>query len=459
MDNLSTKILKKFIALSVFVFLIVGGASYFWIKELYIQQIKKDLIHNIDIIELELKDGKDFKTLAKKIKKITSIRVTIIDKDGKVLADSDIDAKKMDNQKSKDEVFDSTYKKYGISIRKSKALNQELLYVAKKIILNGQEYFLRVATKFDDVYNNFINFSIKISVIFLMFLGGFVYITYKISNEVRSQTDRILSFLKGLKDQTSASKITSNYSEEFDRITKLLSEVSSELAKKNKKKSKYTAKLKLANRQKDEILSAVSHEFKNPISVISGYSQTLVEDVDINPKIRNKFLNKIYTNAMKLSSMIDRLRMFIKLEDDIHPLKYKKVVINELVKSIIDDLKINYPNRTIEFIQKDEVILEVDEALFSVAITNLIDNALKYSEDEVKVFLSNEKLEIIDKGIGIEKKEIENITKKFYRISSNGWNNSLGIGLSLVEHILRVHKFKLQIKSEKLKGSTFSIKF
>ncbi len=459
MQNLSTKILKKFILLSFFIFLFIGSISYFWIKELYIEQIKKDLIHDIDIITLQIHDKKEFQKIADDVKKLTSIRVTIIDKDGRVLADSDANATQMDNHKSRPEIFESTYKPYGVSIRESKTLGKELLYVSKKISLDGKEYFLRVATSFDEVYQNFVSFSVKISVIFLLFLGAFIYITYKISGEVRYETDRILSFLKVLKEQTSASQISSNFSEEFEKITKHLSELSRELAKKNKKKAKYTAKLKLANRQKDEILSAVSHEFKNPISVITGYSQTLKEDKEINPKIRDKFLDKIHASALKLSAMIDRLRLFIKLEEDSQPIKYAKVDIARVVREVIDELQQAYPNREIEFECTQEVVLEVDETLFAVAVKNLIENALKYSEDEVRVTLDKEALRVEDKGIGIAKDDLEKITQKFYRASSNGWDNSLGIGLSLVSHVVNLHKFKLDIQSERSKGSVFSILF
>ena len=459
MDNLSKKILKRFLLLSLFLFLILGSISYFWIKQLYVEQIQTDLIHDIDIIALELQKNRDFQKIADDIKRLTSIRVTIIDNDGRVLADSDADAKAMENHKSRPEIFDATYKPYGTSIRESHTVGKELLYVAKKIKLGQKEYFLRVAANFTTVYDHFIAFMGKISVLFLLFMGGFAYIIYKISDEVRIETDRVVGFLEELKEQRNASVISSSYSEEFARITKLLSEVSAALAKKAKKKSKYTAKLKLANRQKDEILSAISHEFKNPISVISGYSQTLLEDEQMAPRLRQKFIDKIHASAHRLSAMIDRLRLFIKLEEDSQPLKYAKVSINEIVADTVAELHSAYPNREIKFIQKEDMELEVDEALFGVAVKNLIENALKYSEDEVDVILDAKSLQVRDRGIGIAKKDIEKITSKFYRVSQNGWDNSLGIGLSLVSHIVRVHGFKLDIQSQKSEGSTFSIEF
>ena len=94
-----------------------------------------------------------------------------------------------------------------------------------------------------------------------------------------------------------------------------------------------------------------------------------------------------------------------------------------------------------------------------MAISNLIENALKYSEDEIIVNISQNSICIIDKGIGIEEKELEKINKKFYRISNNGWNNSLGLGLFIVQSVLSLHDFTLKIDSEFKNGSQFSINY
>ena len=94
-----------------------------------------------------------------------------------------------------------------------------------------------------------------------------------------------------------------------------------------------------------------------------------------------------------------------------------------------------------------------------MAISNLIENALKYSEDEIIVNISNNSITVIDKGIGIEEKELEKINKKFYRVSNNGWNNSLGLGLFIVQSVLSLHNFSLLIDSEFKKGSQFSINY
>lgn len=94
-----------------------------------------------------------------------------------------------------------------------------------------------------------------------------------------------------------------------------------------------------------------------------------------------------------------------------------------------------------------------------MAISNLVENALKYSENDVIIKITPSSISIIDKGIGIDEKELDLINRKFYRVSKNGWNNSLGLGLFIVQSILSLHNFKLEIKSKLHQGSEFIIKY
>jgi signal transduction histidine kinase len=204
-----------------------------------------------------------------------------------------------------------------------------------------------MARDIEVINQQFLYLSFKIGFLFLIFMAIAFWIALKISKNVQNETKYILEFLRNLTKQKKPLKIESTYSIEFNKITKLLSVVSSNLAKKDKQKSKYTAKLKQSNRQKDDIISAISHEFKNPIAVISGYTQTLLEDKDINPNIREKFLNKIASNSKKMTNMIDRLRLSIKLEEGNQVSKFKLCNLTNITKDIIEDLKLTYPNRDI----------------------------------------------------------------------------------------------------------------
>ncbi|MDC0933849.1 HAMP domain-containing sensor histidine kinase, partial [Arcobacteraceae bacterium] len=140
------------------------------------------------------------------------------------------------------------------------------------------------------------------------------------------------------------------------------------------------------------------------------------------------------------------------------PHSFVKTNITNVTKHIIDDLKVTYPSRDIN-IDAADLVIEVDETMMNIAITNLVENALKYSQDAVTITISKKKLSVSDFGIGVNSKDISKLTDKFYRVSNNGWDNSMGVGLSLVSNILDIHKFSLDIKSVENEGSTFSIVF
>lgn len=450
--------LRKFLLLFATIFLVMATLAYFWIKSIFIEQTKLDLLHNIDIFALQIKDFKDIDAKAKEIKKVIGIRVTVIDKNGLVIGESDKDKNTMDNHLNRTEVLESKYNKFGSIVRYSDTLEKDLVYVSKKQVLGDIDYFIRMARDLEKIDEEYLSLTIKVAILFIIFIGIFFVVALKISKKVEYETNSILQFLNDLIKQNKSLKIESKYSLEFQNITKLLTKVSDSLSKKDKQKSKYTAKLKLSNRQKDDIISAISHEFKNPIAVISGYSQTLLDDKDLNANIRDKFLEKIFSNSEKLTNMIDRLRLSIKLDEGKQPHSFTKTNITNVTKHIIDDLKVTYPSRDIN-IEANDIVMEVDETMISIAITNLIENALKYSQDTVNITITKKKLSVSDVGIGINSKDISKLTEKFYRVSNNGWNNSMGVGLSLVSNILNIHNFSLDIKSIENEGSTFSIVF
>ena len=458
MLKLYTIFFRKFILIFLGLFLLLGVVFYFSIKEVFIEQTKIDLLHNITIFSSGLQNLDNIDEKVKNLHKLIGLRITIVDKTGVVVAESDKDKTLLENHLHRIEILQSKFKEYGYTVRYSDTLKKDLLYVAKKVIINNEEYYVRMARDLEKIDSEFLSMGIKVGAVFFIFIALALLVTLKISKNIEYEITLILEFLKNLTKQKRAEIIDSKYSLEFGKITKLLTNVSDSLSKKDKQKAKYTAKLKLSNRQKDDIISAISHEFKNPIAVISGYTQTLLGDKDINQQIRDKFLEKIATNAKKMTTMIDRLRLSIRLEDGKMDNKTKLTNLKVLIQSQIEDVKEAYPNREILF-KGDDIIKEVDETLFGVAIINLIENALKYSQDRVYVKLTYEKMSVTDNGIGINKKDIENITKKFYRVSTNGWNNSLGVGLSLVSNIVAQHNFKLNIQSVENEGSTFEILF
>lgn len=452
-------ILKRFFLLFLTLFIVVGALVYYWVKEFYITQVQESLRHSIELIALEIHNVEDLDAFAQNIHKKLNLRVTFVDKDGRVLAESNKDKSLLDNHKYRDEIVTARVDEFGYKIRHSDSVDRSFLYAAKKFQINGEPLFIRLAIALQNVNDHIYTLALRVlSVLALFFITTFILV-YKINTSVESEMLRIVNFLKALTKKKKPSYLSSDFSREFQTITSLLTKVAQILIKKDRQKAKYTARLENSNRQKDDIISAISHEFKNPIAVINGYSQTLLADTNINPNIRNKFLEKISKNGAKLSELIDTLRLSIKLDSGHQSMNYSAINLYELIHDSLENVKMSYPKREAIIEGNRDVFINADPALFSIVITNLIENAFKYSEDEVHIIFNEKELKVVDTGIGISEKNLKNITNKFYRVHANSWNNSLGLGLFIVSNIINLHKFRLHIESKEKEGSTFLVSF
>ena len=451
--------LRTYLAIFVAILITVTLSTYFWAKNLYLNQVEKNLIQNIDILSVILEDTKDInsiKDIIKDLSKKLNLRISIINENGEVVAESHKNIEDIKNHSNRVEIIEAKNIGLGKDTRVSETLNKDLIYIAKKVSFNEEIYYLRMADYTNKITDNFKKLTFEIFIYISFFLIIAFISTYFISIKIQRETDSILYFLKEITNKKKPIFLQSNYTFEFYKIAKLLNKVAKKLSKKDEIKAKHTAKLTLANRQKDDIISAISHEFKNPIAIISGYSQTLIEDENLSLTLKIKFLNKILSNSNKMSQIVDKLRLTLKLQDNNHKLILNKVSIKKIVENSISDLKIKYKNREIKVLGVDKEI-NADEILIGIAISNLIENALKYSQEDVIIEINENSISITDKGIGISQENLENIFKKYYRATSNNWNNSLGLGLFIVKSILNVHNFKLEIDSKIGNGSTFKI--
>ena len=451
--------LRTYLAIFVAILITVTLSTYFWAKNLYLNQVEKNLIQNIDILSVILEDTKDInsiKDIIKDLSKKLNLRISIINENGEVVAESHKNIEDIKNHSNRVEIIEARNIGLGKDTRVSETLNKDLIYIAKKVSFNEEIYYLRMADYTNKITDNFKKLTFEIFIYISFFLIIAFISTYFISIKIQRETDSILYFLKEITNKKKPIFLQSNYTFEFYKIAKLLNKVAKKLSKKDEIKAKHTAKLTLANRQKDDIISAISHEFKNPIAIISGYSQTLIEDENLSLTLKIKFLNKILSNSNKMSQIVDKLRLTLKLQDNNHKLILNKVSIKKIVENSISDLKIKYKNREIKVLGVDKEI-NADEILIGIAISNLIENALEYSQEDVIIEINENSISIRDKGIGISQENLENIFKKYYRATSNNWNNSLGLGLFIVKSILNVHNFKLEIDSKIGNGSTFKI--
>ncbi|NOQ32344.1 MAG: sensor histidine kinase [Helicobacteraceae bacterium] len=303
----------------------------------------------------------------------------------------------------------------------------------------------------------FIVLFVALSGVFTISLIISLFITNKLRSQIKYDTKQIINYLKEISNKKYSATPTTKYFNEFLHISILLMNLVKRLNKRERQKSKHTAKLRLINRQRQDILSAISHEFKNPIAAIVGYTETIKDDKDLALLMRDKFLEKILSNSNKITTMLDRLAIAVKLENNDLSIEISEFKIDDLLNDIAVNLQKKYKDRKV-IVKSEQDCINADKTMIDLVITNLCDNALKYSEDNIELTYKDSLLSVVDNGIGIEAKELKNIQTKFYRVSKNSWDNSMGLGLSIVSYILKLHNTELVVQSELGSGSSFSFK-
>jgi signal transduction histidine kinase len=437
------------------VILLTSIVSYVGLKSIVVA-------HNTDNLKNVIKISVDFlpkveslEKFAKNIHDKTAYRVTIIDKDGVVVAETNEDKLDMDNHSHRYEVMMANTNEFGESVRYSKTIGVDFLYVAKGISFKGQKYTIRLSMALDQVLNHFYDLSLKIAIIYVFILIISFYTSRTMSQQIIEDISRIKKYLDDISDKNYKSNLKVKYFQEFLEISLLLKNLVKKLDKRDKQKRKHMAKLRLMNKQRNDILSSISHEFKNPVASIIGYAQTLKEDPEIPLQVREKFLSKINSNGEKISQMLDRLALSVKLENGDISTSVTKFNLKDLCEEVVSNISSKYKDRDVSFSCK-KINIEADKTMIELVLTNLVDNALKYSEGEVQLTVEDGYVYVKDYGIGIDESHLDKITGRFYRVEKNTWDNSMGIGLAMVSYILKVHDTSLEIKSERGSGSTFS---
>jgi two-component system phosphate regulon sensor histidine kinase PhoR len=224
---------------------------------------------------------------------------------------------------------------------------------------------------------------------------------------------------------------------------------------------------KLENRRKN-LISDISHEIKTPISVIRAGSETLRDGAIHDPKVAEKFLHSINSNSERLAEMIDDLLELEKIEVGQIFLKNEKIKLKEEIDLIIESLStlIDEKKLTVENKVSPNYKFKSDKQSLRDILINLLNNAVKYSKEHGRVILSSRVskdfliLEIKDFGYGIEKANIKRIFDRFYRTAKARANTKgTGLGLTLVNQLVKRIGGEISVESTIGKGSTFFIKF
>lgn len=227
------------------------------------------------------------------------------------------------------------------------------------------------------------------------------------------------------------------------------------------------AQLEQSNNSKNEVqemVSDITHQIKTPISNIRMYSDTIVNN-DLTKEKEREFLKVISSQVDKLEFLLDSLTKMSRLETNMLVLNKESSKIIECLEEAKrqSDPLAEKKNISIEITGDTKTIVKYDKKWTLEAICNLIENAIKYTNENGKIVINLEKLEsflkidIIDNGIGIDSKNINNIFKRFFREQKVHSIEGVGIGLYLSKNIIELQNGYIKVKSKVGEGSTFSV--
>ena len=219
---------------------------------------------------------------------------------------------------------------------------------------------------------------------------------------------------------------------------------------------------------KSDFVSNVSHELRTPLALIRLYAETLELGRISTPDKKQQYYRIIRKESERLTALINNILDFSRIEAGRKEYEFRETDIAELVRNTLDSYRYQIEQQGFtleEHIDANLPVLRLDREAIARALVNLINNALKYSNNEkflgVKLYRENGviKLEVTDRGIGIERHDQTKIFEKFYRAGDPLVHNTKGsgLGLSLVRHISQAHGGDIAVESAPGRGSKFTL--
>lgn len=220
----------------------------------------------------------------------------------------------------------------------------------------------------------------------------------------------------------------------------------------------------MVSHQQQNFMMAVTHELKTPIAVTRLNLETLLKR-RLEDAQREKLLRNTLQEANRLNELCNNILVSAQLEAGAYRLERQELDMSVLAKAVADDCITRYPQRTIITHIQPELFVEGEQLLLQLLISNLLENALKYSSKDkaVQLGLATEgkhiKLTVSDEGAGIPDTEKKKIFTKFYRIGSESTRSTkgTGLGLYLCKKIATDHKGSIAVKDNTPQGSIFTV--
>jgi two-component system, OmpR family, phosphate regulon sensor histidine kinase PhoR len=432
-------------------------------KSTYVQTLTRELEDKAKVIALSFDDaGRLDRSRLKSVAKAAGGRLTVIGRDGHVLADSDATATEMENHGSRPEVRKAFSGVAGSDTRTSNTIGVKFLYVAIPVRAGA----LRIAVPLREVDRQVTELRNKLLTSVALAFVPAILVAAFFARYVSSKLASIIDYAGKLARGDFHARLRGGGGDELGILTQQLNETGEKLQKMFEQLQREHTELEKLERIRKDFVINVSHELRTPLASIQGYTETLLDGALHDPEHNVKFLGIIRQNAERLGRLTADLMTLSRLEVKTAKFQFASYYVNELVADCVDSMRPMAEKKQIEFViepaeAKAEVFCDF-EAVHQV-MANLLDNALKYTPTGGTVTVGatpvGEMIEIFvrDTGSGIPADDLPRLFERFYRVDKARSRDlgGTGLGLAIVKHLVRAQGGNVRVESEAGKGSRF----
>ena len=232
--------------------------------------------------------------------------------------------------------------------------------------------------------------------------------------------------------------------------------------------NKMMGRLKLLDDSREEFVSNVSHELKTPMTSMKVLADSLLEQENLPVEMYQEFMGDIAKEIDRENKIITDLLSLVKMDKKGQTLNIESININELLEQILKRLKPIAEKKNVEIVMESfrPVTAEIDETKLSLAISNLVENAVKYNHDNgwVHVSLNADHkffyVKVEDSGIGIPKEDQAHVFERFVRVDKSHSREigGTGLGLAIARNAVIAHRGAIKVFSEEGEGTTFTVR-
>ena len=232
--------------------------------------------------------------------------------------------------------------------------------------------------------------------------------------------------------------------------------------------NKMLGRLKQLDESREEFVSNVSHELKTPMTSMKVLADSLLEQDNVPVEMYQEFMGDIAKEIDRENQIITDLLSLVKMDKSGQNINIQPVNINDLLEQILKRLKPIAEKKNVEMVLESfrPVSAEIDETKFSLAVSNLVENAIKYNHDNgwVHVSLNADHkyfyIRVEDSGIGIPEEDQAHIFERFYRVDKSHSREigGTGLGLAIARNAVIMHRGSIKVYSNEGEGTTFTVR-